>query len=125
MPATYEMVRGELTSVLNRWFDVCDRFRPVVRLLAVMLAHSGAEFVENQFLTAAQAIEGYCRIKFSCKYVPVEEFEPVSDEMRKSIPESWNSQLQDRAKNCIGSINEFNFRDRLQGCLIPTSGSHG
>jgi hypothetical protein len=113
MPARFEDLKANLGQVLNQWFTVCEKYSPVTKLLAASLFQPGSLFMEDRFLTMAQAIEGYCRISKREAYLSNDEFRPIKKAMKKCIPAGYPIQFRDLAYDRIGRLNEFRLRDRL------------
>ena len=113
MPVTITSVESEFATVLDRWFALCLRCAPVIKLLRSSLFRSGTTFIEDQFLTIAQAVEGYCRIIQNEKLLPEGEFAPIKASLIDCVPRTSSPRFQELARSRIGGLNDLALSDRL------------
>jgi hypothetical protein len=113
MPANFEFVQSTFGSVLNKWFIASRKFSPVIRLLRATLFSPPSPFIENRFLSVAQALEGYCRIATNEMHLPRSEFGKIKEAMRGNIPADVPEGFRELLKNRIGRMNEYSLRDRV------------
>ena len=62
MPAPFTTLFGSDTSALNLWVSNWEKYKAVVPLLSSCVYSSGM-FLEDRFLSVAQALEGLCRLE--------------------------------------------------------------
>jgi hypothetical protein len=113
MPATFQELEGQLGQVFDKWFAACEKYSPVMKLLAASLFQPGPFFIDNRFLTVAQAVEGYCRISNVEKYLPRDEFRRISEAMKKCIPDECHENFRTLADIRIRNMNDFSLRDHV------------
>lgn len=113
MPAPFEQVSSRLAEVFNKWFEVCEKYSPVTRLLSVSLFKGGSPFLESRFLTVAQAIEGYCRMENNETLIERDAFLPIKKALRKFIPKEVQHRFRRAAIGRIGRMNELTLRHRI------------
>jgi hypothetical protein len=113
MPATFDALGEAFPAILDRWFSVYGKYAPVIRLLAHSLFSAEGRFLEEQFLTVAQAVEGYCRISQGDKYLEDGQFEPIRKALLASVPLDLPHRFRELAATRIGWMNDYSLSDRL------------
>jgi len=114
MPAKYEDIRENLGEIFERWDAVCEQYSPVTKLLRSSFFQPGPSFIEDRFLTIAQAIEGFCRINAKERLLDDELFYPIRDDLLSRIPPDCPSGFLELSKLRINALNEYSLRDRLR-----------
>jgi ApeA N-terminal domain 1 len=102
----------KVEAIVTRWFAL-DHLKVVVHLLAGSLFGAASAFVEDRFLTLAQALEGYCRISLEGKYLDDAIFRDVDKRLKDTFPANSSSGFQEKFRNTLARLNEHTFRDRL------------
>lgn len=113
MPAPFETIHEQLGTIVDRWFALCDTYAPVIKLLKASLFQPGPSFLEDRFLTVAQAIEGYCRISRSEHFLSDVQFSPIREKLLNDLPADLPARLLELAKGRISGLNEYSLKDRL------------
>ncbi|MCX2749975.1 hypothetical protein OOZ51_19490 [Arthrobacter sp. MI7-26] len=85
----------QFESVLPRWFEVSDRFRPAINLLLGLRYISGG-YLETQLLTVVGAAEAFHLALELDPPIPEEEFKELKSVLLKAVPverKQWLSGL--------------------------------
>ena len=117
MPANYDWIASDLSDVFDRWFALCKNLRSVLGLLSTSLFQVISSTSEADFLTMAQAIEAYCRIRSRETYLPTDKFVEVSTSLINCIPSDMDSRIRNALKTKIGYMNEYSLKDRLKSLV--------
>lgn len=67
---TFEQVKEDATGILDRWFDIAEKYKPSCELFFSVMQTSGSRGnkmdLNNQFLNLAQALESFHNIRAGC-----------------------------------------------------------
>lgn len=91
----------DVSTVLNRWFDVKQKYGKVFDYLSGILNESSIVHLELKYFALAQWIEGYCRVRFA------------QNNQEASAEEEMQKQ---KVMEIIQSIQEVEARELLLKC---------
>jgi hypothetical protein len=113
MPAPLEKIIGQLGEIVGRWFTVTETYAPIIKLLRSSLFLPESAFLEDRFLTIAQAIEGYCRIDKDETFLTDDEFEPIRHAVLEQIPTTSSQRFGELVSGRVSNFNQYGLKDRL------------
>ncbi len=106
-----------LGVALEKWMNVPDDESSVERTFLVMLRKSSL-FVRTEFLSLAQSLEAYGRLRFSDSIIPKAEFRTVSKEVEALVEEiCGNTMIRKRICESIGHANEITYAMRIKNTI--------
>jgi hypothetical protein len=108
--APFSQVESQLGTILQRWYDISNRFEPVVSLFsAVVFNHS--LYMEAQFLFLIQALEVYHTraSQFSSRQLPPEEHALRVEAIVSSSPD----ELKEWVRRKLQSANYKYLNEKL------------
>lgn len=101
-------IEGHYEKVLQRWFSLYDKHRPVQNLLFGVLFAPDA-YPEDRFLNLARALEIYHRNKYPGGEMPKADFKRLRNEIVAQVEDQHKGWLQ---KKLIWA-NELTLQDRI------------
>jgi hypothetical protein len=102
--------------IINNWLINYDSLRPVYSAYFGTLNNSKM-FLEQEFLSLAQALESYHRRMFGGSYIDEEDYKPFAEILYDAIPSELDSSHKNSLKDRIKYGYEFSLRKRLKEIL--------
>lgn len=109
----YSDIAPEFKDCLKNWFSKSELLAPVYDLYFATL-YNPAIYLQYEFLSLAQSIESYHRRIFGGEYVSTEEYRPILEALKSSIPEGIDSDFRESLKHRMQYLHEYSLRKRLK-----------
>ena len=110
----YPDVASELSSMMIKWFECHDTFKPAFNLYFASKAQP-SQFLEAKVLWLTQALETLHRRSSSEKRSPEEEFDSLYHSLLENCPMNRRAWLKEELRYA----NELSLRQRIKRLLIP------
>ena len=108
---------SQLAFAFSKWIAVPNSEQPVEKTVLGMLRATKL-FTETEFLSLAQSLEAFGRIRFNNPVIPEEEFKRGLKELHTALSNVWQS--GEFVKRCVVNLkhaNEPNFAERIESIL--------
>ncbi len=103
-------IRPKFADVMTRWFDLTERLGPVLDLI-LGPRYRPDTYVDNHFLNAVTAAEGYHRITCSNAVLPRATHRGIVKAALEGVPDEHRTCLREG----LGHSSEPTLRERLMG----------
>ncbi len=110
----YNQVAKKLGKILTKWLDAYERYEPAFNLYFASTSDAH-EYLENKFLSLAQAIETFHRRTSEETTMPGTEFDELVAQLLLTCPQSRKEWLEGLLKYA----NEISLRKRLKKMIDP------
>lgn len=115
-------IANEWSSILNRYFETLERYRPVYDLYFATI-YAADSYLQNRFLNFAQAIESFHRRREKGTLLPPETFRDIKSELVACL-RSQSDRIPNEIRATFASrlqyFNEYTLNERLLA-LFPDS----
>lgn len=101
-----------LEDVIQRWFEVYDDIK-VPSQLAISVLVSENLWLNVEFLSLMQALEGFHRSQLDGLYMPSEDYQAVKSALVEAIPSNLSKNHKDSLRSRIRYGNEISLAKRL------------
>ncbi len=106
---TFPEIKNGAKGIIINWIKLYDGIEPSLRLY--FSVKSGAQkYLNNKFLTLAQSLESYHRLKYDDVKMAEYKFENLINNLIQSCPDENKEWIAEKLKY----TNEFNLRYRLK-----------
>ena len=113
---SYPELATQNTSFISDWFDALEQLRPVLSMFLGPLSQR-TMFVEFQFLSSMQALEGFHRRYVGGAYMLETEYASLFQGLVGAIPHDISQDFRRSLKAKLKWGYEYSQRKRLRGLL--------
>jgi len=109
---TSESIYKYMDTYINNWFSFYDSLATPISL-AINTFCSDKMWINIEFLSLTQSLEGFHRATHSGKYLNERDYDDVKTKLLMSLPDYLETSHRNSLKSRIGYGNEFSLRKRL------------
>lgn len=109
----YSDIASEFEKCLKNWFSKSELLAPVYDLYFATL-YNPAMYLQHEFLSLTQSIESYHRRVFGGEYISKDEYKPILEALKASIPAEIDSGFRESLKHRMQYLHEYSLRKRLE-----------
>jgi len=106
-------------NIIQKWFESCDKYGRIFSILNAVLYDGSFIYTEIMFLTYAQWIEGYCRVKYSpsgdnSEFINIEEenYKATYEKIKNAISSS-NINDKEKVLKQLESIPKRKYKNKV------------
>lgn len=100
-------------NCLKNWFSKSELLAPVYDLYFATL-YNPAMYLQHEFLSLVQSIESYHRRVFGGEYVSKDEYRPILETLKRSIPADVDNAFRESLKYRMQYLYEYSLKKRLE-----------
>lgn len=112
----YSDIASGFEGCLKKWFSKSELLAPVYDLYFATL-YNPAMYLQHEFLSLAQSIESYHRRIFGGEYVSKNEYKPILEALKASIPAEIDSGFRESLKYRMQYLHEYSLKKRLEAIV--------
>lgn len=119
---------GELgrpaAEVFGKFYTERERLKPSLDLY-LSTRYNPTQVVRAEFLTLAQALEGYHRVSMIGAYATDDEYAPIKQSLIAAIPAFVSKEFRESLRNRFRYLHEFSLRKRIEALAERHSAAVG
>lgn len=114
----YSDIASRFEECLKNWFSKAGLLASVYDLYFAAL-YNPAMYLQHEFLSLVQSIESYHRRIFGGEYVSKDEYKPILEALKASVPAGIDSGFRESLKYRMQYLHEYSLRKRLEKIIEP------